>query len=99
MGYPENVLTKNRKGELEVRNLISRGKYVMYDYRDPKTWEQMESKKRKLYLKDENGNVEEYYIIPTQIPNRALFITPKKIEKKVRSVWNNKKKKEELLWK
>jgi hypothetical protein len=96
--YPESVLTKNRKGELEIRNLISRGRFVIYNYRDPKTFKRMENNKRKIYLKDEAGKVEEYYIIPTQTPNRALFITPKKAEEKVRSVWNNKKKSEESLW-
>lgn len=98
MEYPQNVITKNKKGENEIRNLISRGQFVMYDYRDPKTFRQMENNKRKLYLKDETGKVEEYYIIPTKTSNRSLLIKPKAIESKVRSVWNNKKRKEEALW-
>lgn len=98
MEYPENVITKNKRGEEEVRNLISRGKFVMYDYRNPKTFKQMENNKIKLYLKDESGNTEEYYIIPTKTPNRSLLIRPKEIDNKTRFVWNNKKKKEEALW-
>lgn len=99
MKYPDNVLTKDKKGNLEVRNLISRGNFVIYDYRDPKTFEQVENKKKKLYLKDESGKVEEYYIIPTASTNRSLFIAPKKIEIKERQVWNDKKKKTEPFWK
>lgn len=98
MKFPNKVLTKDRKGNLEVRNLISRGEYVMYDYRDPNTFKSLENKKQKLYLKDKSGEVKEYYIIPTATPSRSLFISPKKIEKKDRDVWNNKKKKAEALW-
>lgn len=98
MQYPKSVITKNKKGEYEIRNLISRGQFVMYDYRDVKTFKQVENNKRKLYLKDESGKIEEYYIIPTQTPSRSLFIKPKEVENKVRSVWNSKKRKEEPLW-
>jgi len=97
MEYPESVLTKNKKGETEVRNLISRGEFVLYDYRDPKTFKQMENKKRKLYLKHDNV-IEEYYIIPTQMQNRELLIKPKELDEKTRMVWNSSKKKEEPLW-
>ncbi len=99
MNYPDSVLTKDKKGNPEVRNLISRGDYVLYDYRDPKTFKQLENRKQKLYLKDETGEIKEYYIIPTAIPTRSLFITPTKIEIKERDVWNEKKKKAEQLWK
>ncbi len=98
MDYPDSVLTKDKKGNLEVRNLISRGEYVLYDYRDPKTFKQVENRKQKLYLKDETG-VKEYYIIPTATPSRSLLITPTKVEMKERDVWNSKKKKAEILWK
>jgi len=30
--FPEDVLTKTRKGEIEVRSLIDRGRYVRYNY-------------------------------------------------------------------
>lgn len=98
MEYPESVLTKSKKGNIEVRNLISRGKFVMYDYRDPKTFRQVEDKKVKLYLKDEEGNVEEYYIIPLKA-ERSLMIKPKELEEKERKVWNQKTKRAEELWK
>ena len=98
MEYPESVLTKNKKGDIEVRNLISRGKFVMYDYRDPKTFQQVENKKVKLYLKDEEGKIEEYYLIPLK-GERFLMIKPKEVEEKERKVWNQKIKKAEELWK
>jgi hypothetical protein len=97
--YPETVLTKDKKGNLEVRNLVSRGQFVMYDYRDVKTFKQVESNKKKIYLKDENGQISEYYIIPLKAGNRSLLITPDKPEEKTRKVWNEKTKKEEDLWK
>jgi hypothetical protein len=96
--YPETVLTKDKKGNLEVRNLIFRGKFVMYDYRDTKTFKQVESNKKKIYLKDEEGKTTEYYIIPLKTGNRSLLITPDKSDEKVRKVWNDKIKKEEDLW-
>jgi len=97
--YPESVLTKDKKDNLEVRNLISRGQFVMYDYRDVKTFKQVESNKKKVYLKDENGQISEYYIIPLKVGNRSLLITPEKPEEKPRKVWNDKPRKEEDLWK
>ena len=96
--YPKSVLTKDRKGNLEVRNLISRGKFVMYDYRDIKTFKQVESNKKKLHLKDMDGKISEYYIIPLKSDNRSLLIKPEKPEEKVRKVWNEKMQKEEDLW-
>jgi len=95
--YPEEVLTKDKKGNLEVRNLISRGKFVLYDYRDVKTFKHVESGKKKLYLKDESGEIKEYYIIPMK-DGRSLLIEPKEKEEKERKVWNDKTKKAEELW-
>jgi hypothetical protein len=97
--YPESVLTKDKKGNLGVRNIVSRGQFVMYDYRDVKTFKQVESNKKKIYLKDENGQISEYYVIPLKIGNRSLLITPDKLEEKPRKVWNDKTEKEEDLWK
>ena len=94
--YPENVLTKDKKGNLEVRNLISRGEFVLHDYRDPKTFKPVESGKKKLYLKDESGNVKEYYIIPMK-GGKSLLIEPKEKEEKERKVWNDNLKKEEEI--
>ena len=97
--YSESVLTKDKKGNLEVRNIISRGQFVMYDYRDDKTFKQVENNKKKIYLKDENGQISEYYIIPLKTGNRSLLITPEKPEEKPRKVWNERTEKEEDLWK
>jgi hypothetical protein len=97
--YPETVLTKGKKGNLEVRNFVSRGQFVMYDYRDVKAFKQVEGNKKKIYLKDENGQISEYYIIPLKAGNRSLLITPEKAGEKTRKVWDDKTKKEEDLWK
>ncbi len=96
--YPETVLTKDKKGNLEIRNLVSRGQFVMYDYRDAKTFKQVENNKKKIYLKDGEGKVTEYYIIPLKTGNRSLLISPDKSEEKPRKVWNDKTKKEDDLW-
>ena len=45
--YPESVLTKDKKGVLEVRNLNVRGQFVIYDYRDVETFKQVENNKKK----------------------------------------------------
>jgi len=96
MKYPEEVLTKDKKGNFEVRNLLSRGEYVLYDYRDVKTFRQVESNKKKLYLKHDN-EIEEYYIIPLK-DGKSLLIEPKEKEEKTRKVWNDRKKKPEELF-
>jgi hypothetical protein len=98
MEFPEEVLTKNRKGQLEVRNLLARGVFVLYDYRDPISFKVVESGKKKLYLKSEDGSVQEFYIIPTKTEGRELLLKPKKEETIERKVWNNKKKQAEDLF-
>jgi hypothetical protein len=95
--YPESVLTKDRKGSIEVRNLISSGKFVLHDYRDPKTFKPAESGKKKLYLKDERGEMKQYFIIPLK-GGKSLLIEPKEKEEKDRKVWNDNLKKEEKLF-
>jgi hypothetical protein len=74
-------LTKDKGGNLEVRNLISRGQFLMYDYRDVKTFKKVENNKKKIHLKDKEGKITEYYIIPLKIGNRSLLITSDKAEK------------------
>jgi len=98
MELPEEVLTKNRKGKIEVRNLLARGVFVLYDYRDPKTFEIVESGKKKLYLKSNDGSVQEFYIIPTKTEGRELLLRSNKEKKIDRKVWNNKKKQAEELF-
>ena len=37
MKYPDSVITKDRKGNKEVRLLVDKGRFVRYQYMDPKT--------------------------------------------------------------
>jgi hypothetical protein len=96
LGLPENVLTKGKGGKLEVSALDSRGGYVMCKYLDAKTLKPAD-KKRKLILKDRNGKVLEYFIIPLKDPKRALLLTTES-EEKERQVWNETFGKTEEIW-
>ncbi len=89
--YPKEVITKNRKDEEEVRCLVARGRFILYEYRDPKTFKIMENGKKKLYLKGDDGSEQVFYIIPTKTVGRDLLLKTKDDEKKI-SVWNNNKK-------
>src|SRR5437016_4502646 len=42
--FPEEVLTRTKKGETEVRSLIDRGRYVRYRYLHPQTGEAREAR-------------------------------------------------------
>ena len=94
--FPEPVLTKGKKDKLEVRSLDHRGSYIMCKYLDPKTMKLADAK-RKLTLKDEEGRVIEYFIIPLKDPKRALLISAE-TEEKHRQVWNDKVSKAEEMW-
>ncbi len=83
--FPDEVLTHTKKGELEVRSLIDRGRYVRYNYLHPETGERMEGGKVKLVLVAEDGATEEFFIIPTK-GKRALLIPA--AEKGARKVWD-----------
>ncbi len=96
MDLPETVLTKGKGGKVEVRALDSRGSYVMCKYLDPKTMRPAD-KKRKLTLKDQNGVVHEYFIIPLKDPKRALILTTT-TEEKERQVWNETLGTAEQVW-
>ncbi len=85
--FPEEVLTRTKKGEIEVRSLIDRGRYVRYNYLHPDTGEPMEGGKVKLVLLSEDGRSEEFFIIPTK-SHRDLLIPA--AEKGARKVWNGK---------
>ncbi len=93
---PETVLTKGKGGKVEVRTLDSRGSYVMCKYLDAKTMKPAD-KKRKLTLKDQNGVVHEYFIIPLKDPKRALILTTTS-EEKERQVWNESLGTAEEIW-
>jgi hypothetical protein len=86
--FPEEVLTRTKKGEIEVRSLIDRGRYVRYKYLHPETGEALEGGKVKLVLIAEDGRVEEYFIIPTK-SKRDLLIPA--AEKGARKVWDGKR--------
>jgi len=83
--FPDEVLTRTKKGEVEVRSLIDRGRYVRYNYLDPETGEAMEGGKVKLVLISEAGRTEEYFLIPTK-SNRDLLIPA--AEKGARKIWD-----------
>ncbi len=83
--FPDEVLTHTKKGEVEVRSLIDRGRYVRYNYLDPETSEPMEGGKIKLVLISDAGRTEEYFIIPTK-SKRDLLIPA--AEKGARKVWD-----------
>ena len=87
MKYPEEVLTKSKKGKIEVRNLIDHGKFVRYEYLDPITGERSENKVKIILY---NGNdYEEYFIIPLKQKNKYLML---KAEKKgERKLWDGEK--------
>ena len=94
--FPETVLTKDKKGKLEIRSLDHRGRYVMCKYLDPKTMKPADTK-RKLTLRDEEGVVHEYFIIPLKDPKRALLISAES-EEKERQLWNEKTRRAEEIW-
>ena len=83
--FPEEVLTRTKKGEVEVRSLIDRGRYVRYHYLHPETGEPMEGGKIKLVLLAEDGRTEEYFIIPMK-SKRDLLIPAE--EKGPRMLWD-----------
>lgn len=91
MEYPETVLTRNRKGEPEVRNLLARGEFVQYNYTDPKTGRLMESGKSSIILKSDKADKGEqhFFLIPIKGQNRFLAILDN--ENKARHVWDGKK--------
>ncbi len=83
--FPEEVLTRTKKGEIEVRSLMDRGRYVRYNYLHPDTGEPMEGGKVKLVLLSESGKAEEFFIIPTK-SHRDLLLPA--AEKGARKVWD-----------
>jgi hypothetical protein len=96
MKFPETVLTKSKKGKMELRSRDHRGSYVMCKYLDPETMKLADTK-RKLMLKDEKGKITEYFIIPLKDPKRSLLVTPE-TEEKDRQIWNEKVGEAEEVW-
>lgn len=83
--FPDEVLTKTKKGETEVRSLIDRGRYIRYNYLHPETGQPMEGGKVKLVLISEGGRAEEFFIIPTK--SRRDLLLPA-AEKGARKIWD-----------
>jgi len=93
--YPESVLTKSKKGKIEVRSLIDAGEFVRYEYLDPETGEKTENK-YKLVLIPKKQNltrsaplkVSEFFIVP--IAGGRFLMIPAE-EKGSRALWDGKK--------
>jgi hypothetical protein len=96
MRFSNDVLTKGKSGKTELRALHSRGSFVMCKYLDPETLKPAD-KKTKLSLRNRDGGVEEYFIIPMRDPKRSLLIRAETQEKD-RKVWNQDSHSEEDLW-
>jgi hypothetical protein len=95
MGFSDQVLTRGKSGKLELRTLQSRGSFAMCKYLNPETLK-LADKKTKLTLKNEDGSVEEYFIIPLKDPRRSLLVKAEG-EEKNRKVWNQQTQQEEDL--
>jgi len=95
MDYPYPVITGDKKGSKEVRLLVDKGRFVRYQYMDPRTGDTVENGKYSLILQTPKGE-EHLYIIPIK-GNRALVVYPKD-KAKERKVWNPAKKKAEKLF-
>ncbi len=82
---PREVLTRTKKGDIEVRSQIDRGRYVRYNYLHPETGEPLEGGKLKLVLIAEGGKTEEFFIIPTK-SKRDLLVPA--ANKGARKIWD-----------
>ena len=68
----------------------------MCKYLDPKTMKPADTK-RKLMLRDQSGNVLEYFIIPLKDTKRALLL-PAASEETERKVWLESLGRAEEIW-
>jgi len=86
MGYPEQVLTKSKKGKVEVRKLIDSGRFVRYEYIDPETGKLTQNKHKLLLIIGDR--MEEFFIVPLK-DGRYLMIPTE--TKGKRMVWDGEK--------
>jgi hypothetical protein len=93
--YPKNVMTKSKKGKIEVRSLIDAGRFVRYEYLEPETGKRSENKYKLILIpKKQNLNakgtlkVSEFFIVP--IAGGRFLMIPAE-EKGSRAVWDGKK--------
>jgi hypothetical protein len=96
MEFPETVTTRNKRGQVEVRTLESRGSFVICKYLDSSTLKLADTKK-KLILRSDKGELTEYFIVPLKDPRRALLISSRPDEKE-RQIWNESDKRAEEIW-
>ncbi|MCS7102792.1 MAG: hypothetical protein NZ992_02785 [Candidatus Korarchaeum sp.] len=83
----EEAITVSKKGKRELRTLVSRGRFVLIEYRDPITKERTEDK-YKLVLIHEDGSFQEFFVIPTKTEGRSMLVEPKEKKGKELKVWN-----------
>jgi hypothetical protein len=86
MPYPEEVLTRSKKGRIEVRNLMDRGRFVRYEYIDPNTGKKSENKVKLVLILDEKQ--EEYFIIPMKDKRHLMIPVESKGDRKI---WDGRK--------
>ncbi|MCD6507716.1 hypothetical protein J7M22_13995 [Candidatus Poribacteria bacterium] len=86
MKYPEQVLTKNRKGKVEVRKLIDNGRFVRYEYIDPETGKLTQNKYKLLLITDDR--MEEFFIVPLKDGRYLMIPTEAKGE---RMIWDGER--------
>jgi hypothetical protein len=84
--YPKEVLTVSKKGKVEVRSLVDRGRYIRYEYLDPETGRKTENKVKLVLIGEK---VEEYFMIPTKDGKRYLLLPLE--PKGERMVWDGEK--------
>ena len=86
--YPDSVITTTKKGNKEIRNFLDYGFFIEYNYVDPETGKEKE-RKTKIILKSKNGNIREFFIIPTSDGKKYLLIPAE--EKQDRFIWKDNK--------
>jgi len=84
--YPEQVLTKSKKGKVEVRSLIDSGRFVRYEYIDPETGKLTQNKHKLLLITGDR--MEEFFIVPLKDGRYLMIPTETKGE---RMVWDGEK--------
>jgi len=93
--FPDEVLAVSKNGKVEVRALVSRGRYVMYKYLNPETGE-VSARKQKLILLANDGKIKQWFVVPMSGP-RSLMIEAK-LKEPEKKIWNEKKKKAEKFF-
>ena len=96
MKFSKEALTKSKRGVIELRTIESKGRYVLYKYVDPKTLEPTDRKMR-LCLRDEEGKIREFFIIPMKDDRRSLLLETEG-GREERKLWNPTTGREEKLW-